>query len=80
MSISDEEAHHHATHLKGMIDKGDTTTNWHHVPFNPSDELPSTNPSMHHHISDLHRHPQDVFTFPKHIPDDPATKVCSGYH
>ena len=71
---------HHAAHLKAMKDKGDITTNRHHVPFNASDELPYTNPSMHHHILDSCRHPQDVFTFPKHIMDDPVTKVCSGYH
>ena len=28
-----------AAHLKAMKDKGDTTTNWHHVPFDASDEL-----------------------------------------
>ena len=71
---------HCAAHLKAMKDKGDTTTNWHHVPFDASDELPYTDPSMHHHILDSCIHPQDVFTFPKHIPDDPATKVCSSYH
>ena len=70
-----------AAHLKAMKDKdGDTTTNQHHVPFDTSDELPYTDPSMHHHISDSCRHPQDVFSFPKHILDDPVTKVCSGYH
>lgn len=59
--------------------EAESTTHRHHVPFDTSDELPYTDPSMHHHISDSRRHHHDVFAFPKHIPDDPATKVSSGY-
>jgi hypothetical protein len=47
----------------------------HHVEFSESDPLPSAEPSLHHHISDSRKHGQDLFSFQKQFPDDPATKV-----
>lgn len=47
----------------------------HHVEFSESDPLPYTDPSLHHHISDARKHGQDLFSFQKQFPDDPATKV-----
>jgi hypothetical protein len=47
----------------------------HHVEFAESDPLPYTEPSLHHHISDSRKHGQDLFSFQKRLPDDPATKV-----
>ena len=49
----------------------------HHVTFSESDPLPYTEPSLHHHISDSKKHGQDVFSFGKLFPDDPATKVIN---
>ena len=47
----------------------------HHVDFLESDPLPYTDPSSHHHISDSRKRSQDLFSFQKEFPDDPATKV-----
>lgn len=47
----------------------------HHVDFSESDPLPYTDPSSHHHISDSRKRSQDLFSFQKEFPDDPATKV-----
>ena len=41
----------------------DRTGHSHHVPFKIDDLLPYTDPSMHHHMLDTCRHPQDVFSF-----------------
>ena len=69
-----------AANSKAVRDQRNSGANVHHVPFDTSDELPYTDPSMHHHMSESRRHPQDIFSFSKHIPDDPATKVCSDYY
>ena len=53
----------------------DHTGHSHHVPFESDDPLPYTDMSVHHYISDTQRHPQDVLTFAKQYPQDPATKV-----
>ena len=52
-----------------------TTTHPHHVAFSEQDLLPYTDAAMHHHISDTKRHGQDVFSFGRLFPNDPATKV-----
>lgn len=58
----------------------DRTGHSHHVPFEIDDLLPYTDPSMHHHMSDTRRHPQDVFSFTRQHPLDPATKVSPHFH
>ena len=47
----------------------------HHIPLVTSDPLPYTNPRDHHHMSKSRRHHQDIFSFRRLFPDDPATKV-----
>jgi hypothetical protein len=52
-----------------------TSVHTHHVKFAESDPLPYTEPSQHHHISDSRKHGQDIFSFGRLFPNDPATKV-----
>jgi hypothetical protein len=49
----------------------------HHVGFSENDPLPYTDPSLHHHISESKKHGQDLFSFQKQFPNDPATKVIN---
>jgi hypothetical protein len=58
----------------GMVSSVKTTRS-HQVAFSDNDPLPYADPEMHHHISDCRRHYQDAFSFAKHSPNDPATKV-----
>lgn len=47
----------------------------HHVDFAESDPLPYADAHLHHHISDSKKHGQDLFSFSKKNPNDPACKV-----
>lgn len=67
---------HRATQAKSARD---CTNQTHYVPFESDDPLPYTDPLMHHHMSDTRRHPQDIFTFVKQYPQDPAMKVSSCF-
>jgi hypothetical protein len=55
------------------------TIHTHHIAFSEQDPLPYTDAALHHHISETKKYGQDVFSFGKSFPDDPATKVRVFY-
>lgn len=50
-------------------------THAHHVAFAENDPLPDSDDAMHHQMSESKRHPQDIYSFERLFPNDPATKV-----